>query len=94
MCVLFQRTEVCLVILYVKLLHLFILKALISTQSFIPLSCKREFLFQDGLYGIHLNDIYILSILSTHLPSQEGSQYFRLILNHIYNSVIVEISLV
>lgn len=55
---------------------------------------QKGILFQDGLYGVHLNDIYILSILSTHLPSQEGSQYFRLILNHIYNSVIVEISLV
>lgn len=93
-CVLFQQTEVCLVILYVKLLYLFILKALILTQSFILLCSKREFLFQDVLYDVHLNDIYILSILSTHLPSQEGSQCFRLILNHIYNSVIVEIRLV
>ena len=75
-CVLFQQTEVCLVILYVKLLHLFILKALILTQSFILLCCKGEFVFQDVLYDVHLNDIYILSILSTHLlmkgPSVSG----------------------
>lgn len=93
-CVLFQQTEVCLVILYVKLLHLFILKALILTQSFIRLCYKGEFLFQDVLYDVHLNGMCILSILSTHLPSREGSQCFKLNLNHIYNSVIVEISLV
>lgn len=72
-CVVFQQTNARFVILYAKLLHLFILKTLILTQSFMLLCCKREFLFQDVLDGVHLNAISIVSILSAHLPSHETS---------------------
>lgn len=69
-CVVFQQTTARFVILYVKLLHLFILKTLILTHI---LCYKREFLFQDVPDGVYLNVVRIVSILSAHLPSHETS---------------------